>query len=389
MTKIASIMSKKIWISIGVIVIALVILRLFLPQIVLGIVNKELQKMEEYTGHVEDIDIALIRGAYVIDEIEIVKRNTDERTVTDTVPFFSCPKIDLSVEWKALFQGKVVGELELENPKLNFVNSKKKDTDAKQDTADLRQLIRNLMPLSINRFEVNDAEVHYIDNLSEPKVDIYLDDFFVLATGLTNKPDPTDTLPASIVAKGNTYGGTFDLEVKLNALADNPTFDLNAEVKELDMVGLNDFMRAYGNFDVERGEFNVYTEFAARDGRFGGYIKPLIKDLQIVEWRKEEGNGLQIFWEAIVDGAAKIFKNQKKDQLGSKIILENTFEDPKVRIFPAISIVLRNAFIEALRPSIEQSIDIHNMEPTGKGFFRSLFEKDENKLETNPTNTQK
>lgn len=377
-------MSKKIWISIGVMVIALVILRLFLPQIVLGIVNKQLQKMEEYTGHVEDIDIALIRGAYVIDEIEIVKRNTDERTVTDTVPFFSCPKIDLSVEWKALFQGKVVGELELESPKLNFVNSKKKDTDARQDTADLRQLIRNLMPLSINRFEVNDAEVHYIDNLSEPRVDVYLDDFFVLATGLTNKSNPTDTLPASIVAKGNTYGGTFDLEVRLNALADDPTFDLNAEVKELDMVGLNDFMQAYGNFDVEKGEFNVYAEFAARDGRFGGYIKPLIKDLQIVKWKKEEGNALQIFWEAIVDGAAKLFKNQKKDQLGSKIMIENTFEDPKVRIFPAISIVLRNAFIEALRPSIEQSIDINNMEPTGKGFFKSLFEKEsdgENKPE--------
>lgn len=62
--------------------------------------------MDEYTGKVEDIDIALIRGAYVIDGIEILKRDTGQTAAVDTVPFFSCPNIDLSIHWKALFEGK-------------------------------------------------------------------------------------------------------------------------------------------------------------------------------------------------------------------------------------------------------------------------------------------
>lgn len=370
-------MSKKTWIIIGVIVAVLVIFRLFLPKIVLDVVNKQLAKMEEYTGHVEDIDIALIRGAYVIDGIEIVKRETEDREVSDSVPFFSCPRVDISVEWKALFHGKIVAELEADQPHLNFVNTKKKDPEAKQDTADFRELIRNLIPLSINRFQINQAEIHYIDNMSKPKVDVLMEELNVLATGLTNEPEKGDTLPSSIKADGKTYGGTFDLDVRLNALADNPTFDLNAEVKELDMVGLNNFMRAYGNFDVKKGEFNVYTEFAARGGRFGGYVKPLIKDLDIVQWNKEEGNALQVLWETIVAGAAGLFKNQKKDQIGSKIMIENTFEDPNIRVGPAIGLILRNAFIQALKPSIEQSINIADMDPKDKGFFKELFDKDE------------
>lgn len=370
-------MSKKAWIIIGVIVAVLVIFRLFLPTIVLDVVNKQLEQMEEYTGHVEDIDIALIRGAYVIDGIEIVKRETEDREVSDSVPFFSCPRIDISVEWKALFHGKIVAELEADKPHLNFVNTEKKDPNAKQDTADFRELIRDLVPLSLNRFEINQAEIHYIDNMSEPKVDIFLEDLNVLAQGLTNKPEANDTLPSSIDANAKVYGGTFDLNVRLDALADNPTFDMNAEVKKLDMTKLNDFMRAYGNFDVQEGEFNVYTEFAARDGRFGGYVKPLIKKLNVLQWRKEDGTFLEKLWESIIEGAAELFENQKKDQLGSKIMIENTFQDPKVRIGPAIGLILRNAFIQALRPAIEQTIDISDMEPKSEGFFKELFDKDE------------
>ena len=368
-------MSKKTWIVIGVIALALVVLRMLLPTIVLDVVNTQLSQMKEYTGQVEDIDIALIRGAYVIDGIEIVKRETEDRDVSDSIPFFSSPRVDLSVEWKALFKGKIVGELELDRPKLNFVNPPKKDNEAKQDTADFRELIRDLMPLSINRFQINDAEIHYIDNMTEARVDVFAENLNVLATGLTNKPEGNDTLPSSIKADANVYGGAFDLKVRLDALAENPTFDMEAEMKELDLTNLNDFMRAYGNFDVEEGEFNVYTEFAAKNGEFGGYVKPLIKKLNVVEWKTEEGTTAQKIWESIVEGAAELFENQKNDQIGSKIMIENTFQDPKVRIGPAIGLVLRNAFIQALRPSIEQSIDLDDLEPKENGFFKELFEK--------------
>lgn len=88
-------------------VVLLVVARLLLPYFVLRYVNKSLADMGDYTGHVEDIDIQLIQSAYQIDDLRIHKVNGKIRE-----PFLHMPKTDLSVEWKSLFKGKLVSEVE-------------------------------------------------------------------------------------------------------------------------------------------------------------------------------------------------------------------------------------------------------------------------------------
>jgi hypothetical protein len=98
----------KWWILliIGVLIAA----RLLLPFTVLSYVNKSLSEMKGYNGHVEDIDIRLIRGAYVINKINIYETD-NELKGNDSVPFFSAVKIDLSVDWKSIFHKRLVGEV--------------------------------------------------------------------------------------------------------------------------------------------------------------------------------------------------------------------------------------------------------------------------------------
>lgn len=364
---------RRLWIILGSIALVLIAFRIFLPTIVLHYVNKQLSQLDEYYGHVEDIDIRLIRGAYVIDSIYIKKKEAGENEVIDTIPFFSAKEIDLSVQWKALFEGKVVGELYVEHPIVNFVKEAHKGEDVKSDTADFRELIDDLMPLTINHFEINNGQMHYIDPFSSPKVDIFMQDLEVSAENLTTQPEPGDTLPASLKASGNTYGGNISLSMRFNALADEPTFDLNAEIAHLDMVGLNDFLKAYGNFDVRKGDFSVYAEFAAKEGAFGGYVKPLMQDLDIVQWEKEEGDFPQILWETVVAGGAEIIQNQKKDQIATKVNIENTFENPDINLWRSVSYVLRNAFLQALYPSIDNTININKLEEKDKTFLEKMF----------------
>src|SRR5690349_21997157 len=99
---------QKLAIIFGSIIIFLLIIRLILPYVVLRLVNDRLTKLKGYYGHVDDINIALIRGAYQLDSIYINK--VDSTTLRQT-PFFSASEVDLSVEWKALFKGSVVGEM--------------------------------------------------------------------------------------------------------------------------------------------------------------------------------------------------------------------------------------------------------------------------------------
>jgi len=69
--------------------------------------------------------------------------------------------------------------------------------------------------------------------------------------------------------------------MKLNALAENPTFDLKAEVK-IPILFIERFFKSLWQFDVDRGTFSLYTEIAAKGGKFKGYVKPIIKDLKVL-----------------------------------------------------------------------------------------------------------
>src|SRR4029079_1737539 len=105
--------SKRLLKIILSIVIVLVIIRVTLPFIVLHYANKALAGMPGYYGHVEDIDIALIRGAYQLDNLYINKLDSTNQMQT---AFFKVQTVDLSVEWRALFHGSLVGEMVFEKP---------------------------------------------------------------------------------------------------------------------------------------------------------------------------------------------------------------------------------------------------------------------------------
>src|SRR5476649_1244937 len=91
-------MKRKYKILIGVVVL-LIIIRLFLPYVVLHYANKTLANMNGYYGHIDDIDLSLYRGAYIINDIYLNKVDTVSKEQT---PFFKSRDIDLSIEWGAL-----------------------------------------------------------------------------------------------------------------------------------------------------------------------------------------------------------------------------------------------------------------------------------------------
>jgi hypothetical protein len=65
----------------------------------------------------------LWRGAYSIQDIEIIK--TDGKA---PVPFFDANRVTFSLEWKALFNGALVGEFDFYNPVMNFVQGPTRQT---------------------------------------------------------------------------------------------------------------------------------------------------------------------------------------------------------------------------------------------------------------------
>lgn len=375
---------KKILWTLAIVAVLLVTARLALPYVVLHYLNKTLAIMDGYYGKAEDIDIALIRGAYEIDSIYL---NKVDSTTQKQTPFFGASQIDLSVEWKALFHGSIVGELVFENPMIRFTKDKVEPKEVRNDSSSFKNLLDDFMPLQVNRVEINNGSIQYIDESSKPRVDIHLTNAYALAENLRNSYDSTVVLPASLRANATIYEGELAINMKFNPLADEPTFDVNAELKNTNLVKLNDFFKAYAKVDVNKGRFGLYTEVAAKEGKFTGYVKPLIQNLDILGQEDRDDNILQKAWEAIAGTAGEVFENQRKDQFATKVPFEGNLKNPDTNVWFALTRVLQNAFIQALQPSIDQEINIATVDSQPnkkKTFLEKVFgKKDDNEKKKN------
>ncbi|KKK86687.1 hypothetical protein LCGC14_2760740, partial [marine sediment metagenome] len=150
---------KKRYIIPIVIVVLLVAFRLYLPTLIKNYANKVLADIPGYYGHVEDIDLAIYRGAYVINGMYLNKVNAKTQ-----VPFLNFPKTDISVEWKSLFNGKIVSEITMYDPEVTYVfeDQQQATSEGEADADDWTKALTDLVPISINHFEIHNGKLGFV-----------------------------------------------------------------------------------------------------------------------------------------------------------------------------------------------------------------------------------
>src|SRR5438874_1007112 len=97
---------RKVGIALLVLIGLLAIVRPMLPWVVRWYVNRAIDRSIIYEGRIGDIDLHLWRGAYTIRDIQLNKT-----TGNVPVPLFAAPRVDLAVQWEAVFHGRIVGQI--------------------------------------------------------------------------------------------------------------------------------------------------------------------------------------------------------------------------------------------------------------------------------------
>jgi hypothetical protein len=147
----------------------------------------------------------------------------------------------------------------------------------------------------------------------------------------------------------------------LDPWAKQPTFDVNLEVKQVALPKVNPWLRQYIKADAESGNFELYLEIAAAEGKFKGYAKPILENVNMTSSEEHEESALRKLWEGIVDFAANVLENKQEDQVAARIPFTGTVENPEASIWSTITSVLRNAFVSAFARSLEGSISLRDV----------------------------
>ncbi len=338
----------------------LVLARLALPALLVRAINNRLSSVPEYEGRVADVDLALIRGAYAIDGVELRKTGGSAGA-----PLFTARRIDFSVAWKELVRGRLLSEIHVDGAKVTLVREESEETGQTEVDRRWQEVVSDLFPISISRFEVEGADIQYVDQTREPHIDISLHDVHIRAEGLRNRredPDPNE-LPADVSVNARTVGeGGLELKLRIAPLEMPPLFDLDLEVRGVALPALNSLLRAYANVDVSRGFLDLSLEVAAREGSFEGYVKPFFKQLDFENITDAERPILGRVWESLVNLMEEVLKNPERKQLGTRVPFSGTFESTQVGTWTAIANTVRYGLGEAFSEAVEGTIQPEDVE---------------------------
>lgn len=358
-------------IAVVVLIVALVAVRAAMPTVIRDVLNDQLQALEGYDGQVDDVDLALWRGAYGIDNIRIVKTGSGQ-----PVPFFSGDRLDFSVEWRSLLRGSLVAEGVLQRPNINFVQGETKEQSQTGEGVNWADRFEELFPFRFNTVRVHDGAITFrapgistADAMKATNVDAEL-------SNLTNVADSGKETFANFQATAKVLdGGSAKINGSVDPLEQKPTFDVNLQVQNVKLPQVNPWLRQYIKADAEAGDFELYMEIAAADGKFQGYAKPVLRNVNIYSSEEPEQNVLKRIWEGLVDFAANVLENDEKEQVAARIPFTGTIDKPQTSIMATIVSVLRNAFVSAFARSLEGSISVRNVRENLKGIGEPAAEE--------------
>jgi Domain of Unknown Function (DUF748) len=349
--------SNRILWAVGIAVVLLLAARAALPHFVEDEVNRRLMALESYDGRVEDVDLALWRGAYRLDGIRIVKTGSQQPE-----PFFDGERIELSVEWRSLLRGRLVAECEMWAPNLNLVRSESKEQSQLGTEVNWADELERTFPFRFNTIVVHDGVATFRAPGISSKDALKASNIDGRITNMTNvKKTGQETFAGFQATAAVLDTGTAAVGGSANPLASSPTFDLNLTVKGVQLPKVNPWLREYIKADAEAGDFELYTELAAADGKFKGYAKPIMKDVNIYSSEEPEKNPFKRLWEGLVDFAAEVFEDQDTEQVAARIPFSGTIQNPDAGILETIVSVMRNAFVSAFARSLEGSVSIRDV----------------------------
>ena len=336
-----------------VFVVVLAIGRAVLPWGIRRYVNRTLDRSPLYTGRIGPVHVHLWRGAYSIDDVRISKT-----TGNVPVPLFDAKRLDLAIQWNALFHHRMVGRVLMDSPELNFVDAPSESESQTGAGGPWLQIIRDLFPFKINSTIITNGSVHFRAYQKQKPVDVYISQFQATIDNLSNIDNQTTPLAATVQASGLVMNeAKLDLKMTLDPFSYRPTFHLALRLLGLDVTKINDLALAYGKFDFKRGWFDLVIETDSKEGQLTGYVKPLFRNLKVFSLAQDvkEDNPLQFFWQAIVGALTTAFKNQPRDQFGTLIPFTGDATGAKSpEILATIGNLLRNAFIRAYLPQLQK-----------------------------------
>ncbi len=338
--------------------ITLLVIRLILPHAALRGVNWALAtKLTTYEGHINDLDLSLYRGAYQLQGLQIKKKNSK------LPPILEISQIDLSLAWRTLFRGEVTGDIHLTAAQIRLIdNDEKEKKQFGNDEASWKEALAVLIPITIQSLKVENSAVYFSNSDLSKDKPIQIEKINLIATDLRSRPggneDALSPVEGSAILQDHA---PLKVQGKLDALAKELRFDLNASLLNFHPKNINPMLMKYLPLDLTKGEISVYSEMAASQGDMIGYAKVFLKDIDVIAPKQEIKSGKHLFLELGTAFANWFLKNNADQTVAAQIPFARRQGKFDIDTSEAFWSAIKNKQNE-LKRGFDNSISLKNLE---------------------------
>jgi hypothetical protein len=224
--------------------------------------------------------------------------------------------------------------------------------------------------LRADQIRLTHGTLGFVNRAAQPDYRLFLDGAEVHMQNFSNQLTQ-GTAAAKVTGKfmgsGQTVvGASFCPETK------GPDFALAASIENTHMPALNPLLRAYGKLDVVGGFISVYTEMRVKNRAVQGYVKPLIRELDVYDARQDQGKNLfQQLYEAAAGGISEVLENFPRDEVAAQADIAGPLDNPQASTWRVVVTLIQNVFLKPFcRGSSANSAVAaagHRPEPNGGG----------------------
>jgi Domain of Unknown Function (DUF748) len=195
----------------------------------------------------------------------------------------------------------------------------------------------------------------FVNRAAQPNYRLFLDGAEVHVHNFSNQLTE-GTAAAKVTGKFMGSGRTV-MGASLRPETKGPDFALAASIEDTQMPALNPLLRAYGKVDVAGGFFSVYTQMRVQNRAVQGYVKPLIRELDVYDTRQDrEKNLFQQLYEAVVGGISEVLETLPRDEVATKVDITGPLENPQASTWQVLVTLIPNAFRKAILPGFEREL---------------------------------
>lgn len=347
--------ARNVSLSFVLVLSLVVVARAALPAVLKNVLNKKLNALADYHGHIDDLDLFLLKGTVYLEGLEIKERDNPK-----PIPYARIESLAISTLWPALFRGQFKGDITAVRPTIHWRQlAKKKEAGVpgEKPTRDVKKII---FPFDVGRLTVTEGNLDYIDARLDPPEQLKATEIHAVMSDFSNIRRNNQELTRLDLRSTVAEKGRLIASFRFLPGAPRPSFDLNAQLQNLPITSLNAWLEKTIRIDVEEGDLSLFVEAKAENGQFAGYVKPIVSDLDVLDLKNEDKGLGGLVREQLAEALAEVFENQRGDSNATRIPIRGTVggADTQIGVWKALSMVLRHAFVKAIRPGLDKEVTL-------------------------------